>query len=65
MFKCDNCDRITNSSEKEGKIITKIRDKIYYEKDKFGSKKEIARGHEIVKEIKVCESCAKEYKNAA
>lgn len=48
MFKCEKCDRQTESKEKMSKIPVKTREKTYpggY------------TGHETVKEISICKEC--------
>ena len=54
MFRCDRCKRITEPGEKQTKKVVKTRNKTY-----FNGKKETT-GKEIVKEINLCEKCAKE-----
>lgn len=62
MFKCELCGKITKAGEKQTKKIIKTRDKIYSYKDKKGNEKESV-GKEIVKEINICEECAKKEEN--
>ncbi len=61
MFKCDNCKRITQPREKLTKYPVEYRDRVYqYER----KRRTIATyGKEIVKEINLCEDCAKKLKN--
>ena len=57
MFRCDKCKKITKPREKQTKKVVKTRTKTYYFEDKYGNKKK-KDGHEIVKEINLCEKCA-------
>ena len=57
MFKCDKCGKITKPREKQTKKVVEKRDKIYTNGDKEST------GKEIVKEINLCEECAKEESN--
>lgn len=59
MFKCKICGKMTQPGEKQYKKIVKTRNKTYHNLDKYG-KERISKGSEIVKEINVCEKCAKE-----
>ena len=54
MFKCDRCGKITKSGEKQTKKVIKEREMVY-----INGQKETT-GKEIVKEINICEKCAKE-----
>ena len=54
MFKCDRCKKITKSGEKQTKKVIETRNKNYINGDKKTT------GKEIVKEINLCEKCAKE-----
>lgn len=56
MFRCEKCGKITKPGEKQSKKVIKTREKSYINKDKYGKEK-ITIGHEIVKEINICEEC--------
>lgn len=62
MFKCQICGKITKAGEKQTKKIVETRDKKYNYIDKHGNKK-VSTGFEIVKEINICEECAKKEEN--
>jgi len=53
MFYCELGQHQSGSGEKEHKICTQKRDKIYFDKDK----QEIGRGWEIRKEASSCANC--------
>ena len=57
MFKCERCGRITNAREKQRKKVVEVRAKTYINTDKYGREQKTS-GHEIVKELKICEKCA-------
>lgn len=61
MFRCEKCGKVTKSGEKQTKKVVQTRTKTYYFEDKYGDKKK-KEGHEIVKEINLCEKCAKKEK---
>ena len=56
MYKCDICNEITKSGEKQNKKIIETRNKTYHFIDKYGKEK-TSEGTEIVKEINICEKC--------
>ena len=61
MFKCDQCGKTTKSGEKQERVPMKHRPKKYYNPNSKRNKHTV--GHEIVKEIVLCEKCYKEYSN--
>ncbi len=58
MFRCDVDGRKTKAGEKATKIIAIVRPKTYVITAEGDHKGETRYGHEIVKEIKVCQPCA-------
>ena len=61
MFRCDKCGRITKTGEKQTKKVVEMRDKTYNYLDKYGKEQtKFKENAEIVKEINLCEKCAKE-----
>lgn len=65
MFKCEKCHRVTEPREKQTKISTITRPKIYENKCKHKNRKNIfvTYGEEIVKEISICERCAAKHES--
>ncbi len=64
MFKCDKCGKITRPREKQTKKVVKTRDKTYTYTDKFDRNQiKFKENAEIVKEISLCEDCAKREEN--
>ena len=58
MFRCEKCKRITDPREPMTKKVVQTKDRIYTRIDKkTGERKEVGRGFEIVKEIKLCKEC--------
>lgn len=55
MFKCGKCHKTTQPGESMRMLVIETRDKTYY--DDYG--REVGRGSEIVKEVGICEACAK------
>ena len=49
--------KVTRSGEKQHKKVVERRAKTYYNTNKWGNEKK-TQGHEIVKEINICEKCA-------
>lgn len=62
MFKCQICNKITKSGEKQNKKIIRTRKKVYKYADKNGKIKE-SQGTEIVKEINICDNCLRKENN--
>lgn len=58
MFKCEICGKITKAGEKQTKKIIETRD-VKYSNILPNGKEKITDGTEIVKEINICEECAK------
>lgn len=58
MFKCELCGKTTKAGEKQTKKVIETRNKIYSNILPNGKEK-ISDGYEIVKEINVCEECAR------
>ena len=58
MFKCELCGKITKSGEKQTKKIIETR-KVKYSNISPNGKEKVTDGFEIVKEISICEECAK------
>ena len=62
MFKCQKCKQTTKPNEKLNKVVIATREKEYTNKfiDKNGREQvKITYGTEIVKELNLCEKCAK------
>lgn len=58
MFKCEICGKITKAGEKQTKKIIVTRN-VKYSNILPNGKEKITDGTEIVKEINICEECAK------
>lgn len=58
MFKCELCGKTTKPGEKQIKKIVAKRD-VKYSNILPNGKEKISDGYEIVKEINICEECAK------
>mgnify|MGYP004606900099 CR=1 FL=1 len=58
MFKCELCGKTTKAGEKQTKKIIQTRD-VKYSNILPNGKEKISDGYEIVKEINICEECAK------
>lgn len=60
MYKCQKCHKNTLPNEKCNKVVVATREKTYVNKVKDRKGKEfekISYGHEIVREINVCDRC--------
>jgi len=60
MFRCNNCDKISEAGEKQNKVVTETRQHVHYQLDKNGETYIAGRGTQIVKEINYCARCHKE-----
>ena len=56
MFRCDQCGNISQPGEGCNKVVVATRPKVYFMKEKEDSI-EVGRGHETVREIKLCLGC--------
>jgi hypothetical protein len=62
MFRCDICKKVSASGEKQTRVPSKLRDKVYKQIDRYGKEYVAGHGQEIVSEVAMCENCAKESK---
>ena len=58
MFKCGMCKKSSKPREMATVKVVEKRVKEYVQKDEYGNPGKESQGWEIVKEIKVCQSCA-------
>jgi hypothetical protein len=53
MFRCEECGRVTQPREKQHRVVTGTRERVYAGRDDVGA----GRGWEIVSEARVCGGC--------
>lgn len=57
MYNCDSCGKPSASREKQNKLVTKTREKIYRNINKKTKYERVTHGWETVKEIMLCDNC--------
>lgn len=55
MFICQVSGRVSKPREKSYRVVVETRPKSYFREMKDGTKKKVGEGHEIVRELVVCE----------